>query len=109
MAVSLKEYSPWIQLDLSIAHCIHSVKIYDQAFNYESDDDMANVRVTIGKSESDVTEEGDKYLCAYNEGQPPGDEFTMTCFEILYGRFVRVTLIGISNHLRLREMEIFGW
>ncbi|XP_067940625.1 uncharacterized protein [Watersipora subatra] len=109
LAVSLIEHSPWIQLDFTIAHCIHSVKIYDQAMNDESDDYLANVRVTIGETESDLTEEGDNYLCAYNEGQPPGDEFTMNCTRRLYGRFVRVTAVSIGTRLIMRELEVFGW
>ena len=30
--VSFIEVSPWIQLDLAIDYCIHSVTIYDRAF-----------------------------------------------------------------------------
>ena len=32
LVVSFIEVSPWIQLDLAIDYCIHSVTIYDRAF-----------------------------------------------------------------------------
>ena len=67
------------------------------------------MRITISESEVDLTSMKQRYLCGYIPGQPPGDEFTVTCTERMYGRFVRVTAVEINDALRLRELQIYGW
>ena len=74
-----------------------------------TDDYLQNVRVTIGESENNVSSMKEIYLCGYIPGQPPGDVFTVTCTERMYGRFVRVTAVEINDALRLRELQIYGW
>ena len=74
-----------------------------------TDDFLQNVRVTIGESEDNVSGMKQRYLCGYIPGQPPGDVFTVTCTERMYGRFVRVMAVEINNLMSLRELEVYGW
>ena len=74
-----------------------------------TDDYLQNVRVTIGESENNVSSMKEIYLCGYIPGQPPGDVFTVTCTERMYGRFVRVTAVEINEPLNIRELQVYGW
>ena len=74
-----------------------------------TDDYLQNVRVTIGESENNVSSMKEIYLCGYIPGQPPGDVFTVTCTERMYGRFVRVTAVEISESLNIQELQVYGW
>ncbi|XP_067942920.1 uncharacterized protein [Watersipora subatra] len=109
LAMSDIQDSPWIQLDLSIAHCIHIIKFYKQVMGWQSDGLMDDVKITIGETVSDLADESEKHLCAYYDGKPPGEEFTMTCTQRLYGRLIRVTTVGDAKRMSVREIEVFGW
>ena len=74
-----------------------------------TDDLLQNVRVTIGESEDNVSSMKERYLCGYIPGQPPGDVFTVTCTERMYGRFVRVTAVEINEKLNIQELQVYGW
>ena len=76
---------------------------------YFADDRLQNVRVTIGESEDKVSGTENRYICGYIPGQPPGDAFTVTCTERMYGRFVRVTAVEINEPLNIRELQVYGW
>ena len=76
---------------------------------YFADDRLQNVRVTIGESEDKVSGTENRYLCGYIPGQPPGDVFTVTCTERMYGRFVRVTAVEINEMLNIQELQVYGW
>ena len=73
------------------------------------DDLLANVAVTIGQSLEEVSSDSGSFLCAYLPGLPPTDEFTLTCTEIMYGRFIRVTAKEMNDVMRLREIKVYGW
>ncbi|XP_067947203.1 uncharacterized protein [Watersipora subatra] len=109
LAISAIQQSPWFQLDLSIAHCIHIIKIYKQVMGWSTDNDLANLRIAVGETDDDMYDASHKYLCAYYDGKPPGEELTITCTQRLYGRLIRVTAVQLVNRLRLREIEVFGW
>ena len=87
---------------------VHFVRVADILLLF-ADDILENVRVTIGESEDNVSGMEEQYLCGYIPGQPPGDAFTVTCTERMYGRFVRVTAVEINNAMSLRELEVYGW
>ncbi|XP_067949440.1 uncharacterized protein [Watersipora subatra] len=108
LTVTRIEVSPWIQLNLTRVYCILEVVIYNQAFGISTDGDLENVLIAIGNAENEVAGFDERYLCAYNEGQPPNSKFTMVCNRIMYGHLIRLTAVQINASLRLRELEVYG-
>ena len=70
---------------------------------------IENVSIAIGYSVEEVSGGDETYLCAYHQGQVPGDGFTMTCSTRMYGRYIRLTAVDFNGSMRLLEVEIYGW
>jgi len=72
-------------------------------------DRLANVRVTVGKNDTNFDDPPEDEICDYLPGQPPADIFLVTCHTRMYGRYVRVTAVTEVNQiLNLYELEIHG-
>ena len=66
--------------------------------------------ITIGKEEAEVanTEVDSDVVCAYYQGQPD-DVHRFNCTTRMYGRYVRVTMLNVTEHLNLYEIEVIGF
>jgi len=69
---------------------------------------LANVRVTVGETDTNFDDPPEDEICDYLPGQPPADIFLVTCRTRMYGRYVRVTAVEINESLNIYELEIHG-
>jgi len=55
------------------------------------------VRVTVGETNTNFDDPPEDEICDYLPGQPqPTDIFLVTCHTRMYGRYVRVTAVGVD-------------
>ena len=73
------------------------------------DDRLANLRITIGDSNTQFANPPASLVCSYIPGQPSGDVFEMFCDTRMLGRYVRLTAVDINDSLNLYEIEVYGW
>ena len=73
-------------------------------------DRFQNPLITIGEDEAEVanTEIDSGVVCAYYPGRPD-DLHRFNCKTRMYGRYVRVTQLGITDYLNLYEIEVIGF
>jgi len=74
----------------------------------EVNDRLANVRVTVGETNTNFDDPPEDEICNYLPGQPSADIFLVTCHTRMYGRYVRVTAVEINEPLNIYELEIHG-
>ena len=89
---------------MRLQQCSHKIHIH-----FVADDRLANVRITIGDSNSQFANPPASLVCSYIPGQPSGDVFEMFCDTIMLGRYVRLTAVDINDKLNLYEIEVYGW
>jgi len=71
---------------------------------------LANVRITVGKTDTNFDDPPEDEICSYLSGQPPADVFRMNCGHRMYGRYVRITALSPTlTRLNLYELEIIGY
>jgi len=69
----------------------------------------ANVRITVGETDTNFDDPPEDEICDYLPGQPqPADIFLVTCQTRMYGRYVRVTAVEVNKPLNIYELEIHG-
>jgi len=73
-----------------------------------NNDRLANVRVTVGKTDTNFADPPEDEICGYLPGRPPAVIFLVTCRVRMYGRFVRVTAVEINDFFNIYELEIHG-
>jgi len=71
-------------------------------------DRLANVRVTVGETDTNFDDPPENEICDYLPGQPPADIFLVTCHTRMYGRYVRVTAVDVNDKFNFYELEIHG-
>jgi len=70
---------------------------------------LANVRITVGETDTNFDDPPEDEICDYLPGQPqPADIFLVTCHTRMYGRYVRVTAVEVNKPLNIYELEIHG-
>jgi len=69
---------------------------------------LANVRVTVGETDTNFDDPPEDEICDYLPGHPPADIFLVTCHTRMYGRYVRVTAVEVNEVLNIYELEIHG-
>jgi len=74
----------------------------------EAIDRLANVRVTVGETNTNFDDPPEDEICDYLPGQPPADIFLVTCRTRMYGRYVRVTAVEVNDYFNIYELEIHG-
>ena len=75
-----------------------------------SRDRFQNPLITIGEEEAEVanTEVDSDVVCAYYQGRPD-DVHRFNCTTRMYGRYVRVTMLNVTEQLNLYEIEVIGF
>jgi len=73
-----------------------------------NNDRLANVRVTVGKNDTNFDDPPEDEICNYLPRQPPADIFLVTCRNRMYGRYVRLTAVEVNANLNIYELEIHG-
>jgi len=71
-------------------------------------DRLADVRVTVGETDTNFDNPPEDEICNYLPGQPPADIFLVTCHNRMYGRYVRVTAVEVNDMLNIYEIAIHG-
>ena len=73
-------------------------------------DRFQNPLITIGEEEAEVanTEVDSDVVCSYYPGRPD-DVHRFNCTTRMYGRYVRVTMLNITEQLNLYEIEVIGF
>jgi len=69
---------------------------------------LANVRITVGETDTNFDYPPEDEICNYLPGQPPAYIFLVTCHTRMYGRYVRVTAVEVNEPLNIYELEIHG-
>ena len=65
--------------------------------------------ITVGEEKAEVanTDLNSDVVCACYQGQPD-DIHRFDCTQRMYGRYVRVTILGDNAVLHVREIEVIG-
>ena len=66
--------------------------------------------ITIGEEEAEVanTDVDSDVVCSYHPGRPDNIH-RFNCTQRMYGRYVRVTILGHIEFLNLYEIEVIGF
>ena len=69
-----------------------------------------DVLINIGEDEAEVanTEIDSDVVCSYHPGRPD-DVHRFNCTTRMYGRYVRVTMLNVTEQLNLYEIEVIGF
>ena len=65
--------------------------------------------ITVGEEKAEVanTDLDSDVVCACYQGQPD-DIHRFDCTQRMHGRYVRVTIVGHTTALHVREIEVIG-
>ena len=76
----------------------------------EANERFRNPLITIGEHNSEAanTDLDSAAVCAYYPGRPE-DVHRFNCTTRMYGRYVRVTMLNVTEQLNLYEIEVIGF
>ncbi|XP_073975480.1 CUB and Sushi multiple domains furrowed [Rhodnius prolixus] len=100
---TMKEVSPWWQVDLLRAYPIRVVRITTRGCCGQQP--LQDLEIRVGNSSSDLQRNP---LCAWYPGTlEEGVTKTFSCARTLIGQHVFIQLVGVEGSLSLCEVEIF--